>query len=693
MQVSSRFINWSDGSTTPSGTRDTTNASTRFTQGVPSPPFDPPCIRFVPPLSIQRRAKIFELLKKTSMNYEGSIQSLLDVGCGGNTPLIQTLLSCDDELPLSLLSGIDIDSNLAPTGSLTAFTTLEYGGGDRWRELTVSLVHGSFENISPESIGPYDAIVSSEVIEHLDPGPLANFAPTLLGRMNPKVLIVTTPNRDFNSLFEMPYESVDFAMDKKPYVYNPSDDPLVSNRRYYRAPHTYGMRHDDHRFEWTRQEFQEWGDDAAETFGYTVQYHGCGALHDGAEILASRWRVEEALRKQIRSQNITLEEGQSMGTDLLLQVFGHCSQVAIFIRNDFRKKSQEEISSLESQLFLTKLTPMSPIIEDHIRLLRQLPPELQFIKYQTFTRPSFDQPYPPTIADLFGLQRLALKHLIPYEVQRIWEYRHQNLDSTHNIKYDYDAIVVKTDLKYLWENCYEVRRTCRYHFELFEHLMCINSESSFDFSGNRHSDGLLEFGLIDSSDPVHGPIGVIALGLEQVENSEPAYDPTEVPDFENSDDEFDYSPEKEEWKVVSKTPMITVNLYWYTDPSDLHLVSEDIYLAQDQLYDIPKERILTIHGPAESMRQLQERFKYPESYLPPAITSTPITLVFQRPEMPIDEAGDFDYEEERQKMLEPFGEGLNDGKSWVESPPGWGITQPIIWEDDPNAEVIDWGDN
>lgn len=67
---------------------------------------------------------------------------LIEETGGGDTPLIQTLLSCDDELPLSLLSGIDIDDQLISTGIETAFTTIEYGGDDRWRDLTVSLVHG-----------------------------------------------------------------------------------------------------------------------------------------------------------------------------------------------------------------------------------------------------------------------------------------------------------------------------------------------------------------------------------------------------------------------------------------------------------------------------------------------------------------------------------------------------------------------
>ena len=66
--------------------------------------------------------------------------------------MIQTLLSCDDELPLSLLSGIDIDDDIISTGIETAFTTVEYGGDDRWRDLTVSLVHGTVSLYSDNKV-------------------------------------------------------------------------------------------------------------------------------------------------------------------------------------------------------------------------------------------------------------------------------------------------------------------------------------------------------------------------------------------------------------------------------------------------------------------------------------------------------------------------------------------------------------
>jgi hypothetical protein len=39
------------------------------------------------------------------------------------------------------------------------------------------------------------------------------------------------------------------------------------------------MRHNDHRFEWTRGEFSSWAKEAAARFGYQVSFEPAGPLH------------------------------------------------------------------------------------------------------------------------------------------------------------------------------------------------------------------------------------------------------------------------------------------------------------------------------------------------------------------------------------------------------------------------------
>jgi hypothetical protein len=41
-----------------------------------------------------------------------------------------------------------------------------------------------------------------------------------------------------------------------------------------------GMRHSDHRFEWTRAEFREWAGRTAATHGYRVEFRPVGEEHE-----------------------------------------------------------------------------------------------------------------------------------------------------------------------------------------------------------------------------------------------------------------------------------------------------------------------------------------------------------------------------------------------------------------------------
>ena len=61
-------------------------------------------------------------------------------------------------------------------------------------------------------------------IEHLEVPVLSQFPHSLFGVLNPKMVILTTPNADFNVLF----------------------------------PDLTGFRHWDHKFEWSRVEFKSW---------------------------------------------------------------------------------------------------------------------------------------------------------------------------------------------------------------------------------------------------------------------------------------------------------------------------------------------------------------------------------------------------------------------------------------------------
>ena len=196
--------------------------------------------------------------------------SLLDVGCGEAQLLVRLI---NERLPLSRLYGIDVDSSATGTNrrlhrasrklanALASAASESAAAGDAPRppSPSVTLLEGSLSELSMQDV---DAIALVEVIEHLLPADLDTVGPVLLGRCAPRWLLVTTPNREYNlNWMEIP-----------------ANQPQDANGRYITLPpvSTYGMRNPDHKFEWTRAEFQAWATGLAETFGYRVEFYGVG---------------------------------------------------------------------------------------------------------------------------------------------------------------------------------------------------------------------------------------------------------------------------------------------------------------------------------------------------------------------------------------------------------------------------------
>ena len=86
----------------------------------------------------------------------------------------------------------------------------------------------------------YDAAALVEVIEHFDPPRLAAAEQNVFGSARPATVVVTTPNVEFNVRWET----------------LPAGD----------------LRHPDHRFEWSREEFRNWSEAVAARHGYAVRF-------------------------------------------------------------------------------------------------------------------------------------------------------------------------------------------------------------------------------------------------------------------------------------------------------------------------------------------------------------------------------------------------------------------------------------
>ena len=157
-------------------------------------------------------------------------ERVLDLGCGEGRLL--SLLLADKQFTEIL--GMDVSyRTLEMAQDKLHLDRLPPMQRERIRLLQGSLIYRDAR------LGGYDAAAVVEVIEHLDANRLAAFARALFEFARPGTVVITTPNVEYNPKFET----------------------LPAGR----------FRHKDHRFEWTRAEFQGWADGVCGRFGYAVR--------------------------------------------------------------------------------------------------------------------------------------------------------------------------------------------------------------------------------------------------------------------------------------------------------------------------------------------------------------------------------------------------------------------------------------
>ncbi|MDR2902979.1 MAG: 3' terminal RNA ribose 2'-O-methyltransferase Hen1 [Clostridiales bacterium] len=166
-------------------------------------------------------------------------KTVIDIGCGeGN--LLALLMK---EPTIRKISAADVSfSVLEKAKAKIKFDRLS----DTLRD-KVNLFQGSLTYRDKRFTG-YDAACVIEVIEHLDLSRLNAFERVLFEYARPKTVILTTPNKEYNQNYQN----------------------LAADR----------LRHGDHRFEWTRQEFKDWANRISEKFGYAVAFSEIGDIDE-----------------------------------------------------------------------------------------------------------------------------------------------------------------------------------------------------------------------------------------------------------------------------------------------------------------------------------------------------------------------------------------------------------------------------
>lgn len=181
------------------------------------------------PLAVRRREAILAALRSSGA------ARVLDLGCGQGE-LVRELLK---EPRFTEVVGVDVSVR-----ALTiAARRLKLDRMGERQASRVSLFQGSLAYTDNRLKG-YDAAVLSEVIEHLDLPRLPALEYAVFASARPRTVLVTTPNAEYNVRWEtLP------------------------------AGH---VRHSDHRFEWTREEFRAWADKVAEQYGYDAEFTPVG---------------------------------------------------------------------------------------------------------------------------------------------------------------------------------------------------------------------------------------------------------------------------------------------------------------------------------------------------------------------------------------------------------------------------------
>lgn len=164
---------------------------------------------------------------------------VIDLGCGEG----RLLRELARERQFSGIVGMDVSIRSLET----AGRRLRLDKLPRLQAERIKLLHGSLM-YRDERLAGYDAASVVEVIEHLDPPRLSAFERVLFLHAKPKTVVITTPNVEYNPMWET----------------------LPAGK----------FRHHDHRFEWTRQEFQSWAVDIGKRFGYRVRLVPVGPQDD-----------------------------------------------------------------------------------------------------------------------------------------------------------------------------------------------------------------------------------------------------------------------------------------------------------------------------------------------------------------------------------------------------------------------------
>lgn len=274
---------------------------------------------FFPALSYQRKRWVCEFIDKTP-----SITSVTDFGCGNGR-----ILNFLKTIPhLELINFVDSDRGMLEVELDYNFTPgiceIMFGRSNSNKDMHIRVYHG---NVTvPDKRFAADCISMIEVIEHMEPADVERATRTIFSYYQPKFVIITTPNSDFNHLLRQPGES---------------------NLKF---------RHFDHKFEWTRAEFVAWANQVCTQYPqYSYQLDGVGHLPNSEPYGPCTQIV-------LFTRNTDLKKEQ---TEIELDCFDLAFD-ALNVKDGYYEVGKKQVTLLSDTLYAGSKHKIEPVVYEQI---------------------------------------------------------------------------------------------------------------------------------------------------------------------------------------------------------------------------------------------------------------------------------------------------------------------------------------
>lgn len=207
--------------------------------------FEQKTIRFFPPAYVQRYVAVIDVVR--NLVHKRKLRKVVDFGCAE----LDFLIYMKNTVGIEEILCVDIDRALLESFENKAEPLVCEYLNTRNAPLVIEVCEGSV-TMNDKKLENTDAVICIELIEHLYPDTLMDLPHNIFGYIQPKLVVITTPNADFNVLF----------------------------------PNFSGFRHPDHKFEWTREQFQGWAENVVSRYpNYTVRFDGICKGPEGTEHL------------------------------------------------------------------------------------------------------------------------------------------------------------------------------------------------------------------------------------------------------------------------------------------------------------------------------------------------------------------------------------------------------------------------